>query len=119
MYWEMAFSIIGGLGLFLFGMQMMASGMQMVAGDRLRRVLEVLTNHPVIGVLTGILVTLLIQSSSTTTVMVVGFANAGLMNLAQGISVIIGAISALPSRHRLCRLKLLSWHCPRSGLVLS
>ena len=69
----------------------MASGMQMVAGDRLRRVLEVLTNRPVIGVLTGLLVTLLIQSSSATTVMVVGFANAGLMNLAQCISVIIGA----------------------------
>lgn len=91
MYWSMAFGIFGGLGLFLFGMQMMASGMQMVAGDRLRRVLEVLTNRPVIGVLTGLLVTLLIQSSSATAVMVVGFANAGLMNLAQCISVIIGA----------------------------
>jgi phosphate:Na+ symporter len=92
MHWrEIAFSALGGLGLFLFGMQMMASGMQKAAGDRLRRVLEVLTNKPVIGVLTGLLVTLLVQSSSTTTVMVVGFANAGLMNLSQAISVIIGA----------------------------
>jgi phosphate:Na+ symporter len=87
----MAFSTLGGLGLFLFGIQIMASGMQKAAGDRFRRILEVLTNKPVLGVLTGILVTLLVQSSSTATVMVVGFANAGLMNLSQAISVIIGA----------------------------
>ena len=91
MYWEIAAKTIGGLGLFLFGIQMMASGMQKAAGDRLRRILEILTNRPVIGVFTGVLVTLLVQSSSTTTVMVVGFANAGLMNLSQAISVIIGA----------------------------
>ncbi|MEW5783575.1 MAG: Na/Pi cotransporter family protein [Bacillota bacterium] len=91
MYWDIALSSFGGLGLFLFGIQMMASGMQKAAGDRLRRILELLTNRPVIGVMTGLLVTLLVQSSSSTTVMVVGFANAGLMNLAQAISVIIGA----------------------------
>lgn len=91
MFWEIALSTIGGLGLFLFGIQIMASGMQKVAGDRFRRILEVLTNKPVMGVLTGIIITLLIQSSSTATVMVVGFANAGLMNLSQAISVIIGA----------------------------
>lgn len=90
-WWVVAFTFAGGLGLFLFGLQMMASGMQKAAGDRLRRILEVLTNKPVAGVLTGILVTLLLQSSSTTTVMVVGFANVGLMNLSQAISVIIGA----------------------------
>lgn len=91
MFWNIAFSTLGGLGLFLFGIQIMASGMQKAAGDRFRRILEVLTNNPILGVLTGILVTLLVQSSSTSTVMVVGFANAGLMNLAQAISVIIGA----------------------------
>ena len=91
MFWDIAFSTIGGLDLFLFGIQIMASGMQKAAGDRFRRVLEVLTNKPVIGVLTGILVTILVQSSSTASVMVVGFANAGLMNLSQAISVIIGA----------------------------
>jgi phosphate:Na+ symporter len=90
-FWEIFFKAIGGLGLFLFGIQIMASGMQKAAGDKLRRILEVLTNRPIIGVLTGILVTLLVQSSSTTTVMVVGFANAGLMNLSQAVSVIIGA----------------------------
>lgn len=91
MFWNIAFSTIGGLGLFLFGIQIMASGMQKAAGDRFRRILEMLTNKPVLGVLTGIVVTLLVQSSSTSTVMVVGFANAGLMNLSQAISVIIGA----------------------------
>jgi len=91
LFWDIAFSTIGGLGLFLFGIQIMASGMQKAAGDRFRRILEVLTNKPIVGVMTGILVTLLVQSSSTSTVMVVGFANAGLMNLSQAVSVIIGA----------------------------
>ncbi len=91
MFWDIAFSAVGGLGLFLFGIQIMASGMQKAAGDRFRKILEVLTNKPVLGVLTGVLVTFLVQSSSTASVMVVGFANAGLMNLAQAISVIIGA----------------------------
>lgn len=83
--------MLGGLGLFLFGIQMMASGMQKVAGDRLRRILEILTTKPVIGVLTGILVTVLVQSSSTTTVMLVGFVNAGLMSLSQAVGAIMGA----------------------------
>ncbi len=91
MFWEIAFTTLGGLGLFLFGIQIMASGMQKAAGDRFRRILEVLTNKPILGVLTGIMVTILVQSSSTASVMVVGFANAGLMNLSQAISVIIGA----------------------------
>ncbi|MGM0651189.1 MAG: Na/Pi cotransporter family protein [Bacillota bacterium] len=91
MFWEIALSTIGGLGLFLFGIQIMASGMQKAAGDRFRYILEILTNKPVLGVLTGIVVTFLVQSSSTATVMVVGFANAGLMNLSQAISVIIGS----------------------------
>jgi phosphate:Na+ symporter len=91
LFWNIFFSTLGGLGLFLFGIQIMASGMQKAAGDRFRRILEVLTNKPILGVLTGIIVTILVQSSSTSTVMVVGFANAGLMNLSQAISVIIGA----------------------------
>lgn len=91
MYFKLAAATVGGLGLFLFGMQMMASGLQKAAGDRLRHFLEVLTNRPILGVLTGVVVTALIQSSSATTVMVVGFVNAGLMNLSQAISTIIGA----------------------------
>lgn len=90
-YLQIAFISVGGLGLFLFGIQMMATGMQNAAGDRLRRILEVLTTRPIIGVLTGLLITMLIQSSGATTVMVVGFANAGLITLSQAISVIIGA----------------------------
>lgn len=90
-YLQIAMISVGGLGLFLFGIQMMATGMQKAAGDRLRRILEVLTTRPVIGLLTGLLITMLIQSSGATTVMVVGFANAGLITLSQAISVIIGA----------------------------
>lgn len=88
---EMVLVALGGLGLFLFGMQIMASGLQKAAGDRFRSILETLTNIPVIGVITGIIITLLVQSSSTVSVMVVGFANAGLMNLLQAFSVIIGS----------------------------
>ena len=87
---QIAFISAGGLGLFLFGIQMMASGMQKAAGDRLRRILEVLTHNPIAGFLTGMIITMLVQSSGATTVMVVGFANAGLMSLSQAISVIIG-----------------------------
>lgn len=90
-YIEIAAVTVGGLGLFLFGIQLLATGMQNAAGDRLRRILEVLTNNPIAGFLTGLLMTTLIQSSGATTVMVVGFANAGLISLSQGISVIIGA----------------------------
>ncbi len=88
---DMIFGLLGGLGLFLVGIQMMASGMQKAAGDKLRHILEVLTSKPWMAVITGIIVTFLIQSSSTTTVMVVGFANAGIMTLSQAIGVIIGS----------------------------
>lgn len=91
MSWAMAFTVLGGLGLFLYGLQLMADGLQKAAGDRLRRLLEVLTGVPVVGVLVGTIVTVLIQSSSATTVMVVGFVNAGLMTLVQAIGVIMGA----------------------------
>ncbi len=87
----MAFGLVGGLGLFLYGMQLMADGLQKIAGDRLRKMIEVLTSTPIIGLLVGAVVTMLIQSSSATSVMVVGFVNAGLMTLKQAISVIMGA----------------------------
>lgn len=91
MYYQIFIGLVGGLGLFLFGMQMMASGMQKAAGDKLRRILEILTSNPYIATLTGIIVTVLVQSSSTTTIMVVGFANAGLMTLNQAVGTILGA----------------------------
>ncbi|MEG0948337.1 MAG: Na/Pi cotransporter family protein [Bacteroidales bacterium] len=83
--------LIGSLGMFLYGMKIMSEGLQKVAGDKLRSILTAMTKNRVMGMLTGVLVTALIQSSSATTVMVVSFVNAGLLSLAQSISVIMGA----------------------------
>ena len=83
--------LIGSLGLFLYGMKIMSEGLQKGAGDRLRSILTAMTTNRVTGVLTGVLITALIQSSSATTVMVVSFVNAGLLTLAESISVIMGA----------------------------
>ena len=83
--------LIGSLALFLYGMKIMSEGLQKVAGDRLRSILTAMTTNRVTGVLTGVLITALIQSSSATTVMVVSFVNAGLLTLAESISVIMGA----------------------------
>ena len=77
------FQFIGGLGMFLYGMESMADGLQKFAGNRLQRVLEILTSNRLLGVLVGAGVTAIIQSSSATTVMVVGFVNAGIINLLQ------------------------------------
>lgn len=83
--------VAGGLGLFLFGMKLMGDGLENAAGDKLKSILEKVTKNPVSAVLVGAFVTMVIQSSSATTVMVVGFVNAGLMNLAQAAGVIMGA----------------------------
>ena len=85
------FTLLGALGMFLYGMNLMSSGLQKAAGDRLRGFLSSMTSNPFKGVLTGLGVTTAIQSSSATTVMVVSFVNAGLLTLAQAISVIMGA----------------------------
>ncbi len=84
-------SLLGSLALFLFGMKTMSEGLEKFAGDRLRNIISMMTKNRVMGVLTGVLVTALIQSSSATTVMVVSFVNAGLMSLVQAIGVIMGA----------------------------
>lgn len=84
-------SLIGSLALFLYGMKIMSEGLEKFAGEKLRSILATMTQNRVMGVLTGILVTALIQSSSATTVMVVSFVNAGLLTLAQSIGVIMGA----------------------------
>lgn len=84
-------TLIGSLGLFLYGMKVMSEGLQKVAGDKLRGILTAMTTNRFTGVLTGVLITALIQSSSATTVMVVSFVNAGLLSLTQSISVIMGA----------------------------
>ena len=91
----MSFSILlgllGGLALFLYGMQMMSSGLEAAAGDKMKSILEKLTANRFLGVLVGALITAVIQSSSATTVMVVGFVNSRLMTLKQSIGVIMGA----------------------------
>ena len=87
----MAFGVVGGLGIFLLGMKNMSEGMQAVAGDKLRKLISAVTNNRVVACGVGTLITCLIQSSSITTVMVVGMVNAGIMNLMQAMGVILGA----------------------------
>ncbi|WP_313343511.1 Na/Pi cotransporter family protein [Sedimentibacter sp.] len=88
---NIAISLIGGLGLFLFGMSYMGDGLQKSAGSKMKDILAALTKNRLMGILVGALVTGVIQSSSATTVMVVGFVNAGLMNLNQAVGIIMGA----------------------------
>ncbi|MBR1804436.1 MAG: Na/Pi cotransporter family protein [Muribaculaceae bacterium] len=84
-------SLLGAVGLFLYGMKVMSEGLQKAAGNRLRSILSAMTRNRAMGLLTGMIITALIQSSSASTVMVVSFVNAGLMNLAESIAVILGA----------------------------
>ena len=84
-------SLLGGLGAFLFGMKFMGEGLEMAAGNRMKDLLETLTRNRILGFLLGTFVTVVIQSSSATTVMVMGFINAGIMDLAQATGVIFGA----------------------------
>jgi len=88
---QIVFGLLGGLAIFVYALQSMGAGMQKVAGKRAHRVLEALTSVPVVGVLVGALVTVVVQSSTLVTVMVVGFVNAAMMNLKQAVSVIMGA----------------------------
>src|SRR5690554_4111830 len=88
---EVIFVFAGGLGMFLYGMNMMGDGLQKSAGNKLKRLLGYLTNNRFMAVIVGALVTAIIQSSSATTVMMVGFVNAGIMNLVQATGVIMGA----------------------------
>ena len=85
------FSFIGGLGMFLYGMHVMANGLQHFAGGKMQRLMSFLTQNRLMAILVGTLVTAVIQSSSATTVMVVGFVNAGMLNLSQAVGVIMGA----------------------------
>lgn len=87
----MLFQFIGGLGMFLYGMSIMADGLQRSTGHRMQQLLGVLTNNRLLGVLVGAVITAIIQSSSATTVMVVGFVNAGIINLTQAVGIIMGA----------------------------
>ena len=88
---KVVFGLAGGLALFLYGMNSMSDALQKAAGEKMKKILEFLTKNPIMGVLAGALVTAVLQSSSGTTVMVIGFVSAGLMSLPQAISVIFGA----------------------------
>lgn len=90
-WWWMGAIVIGGLGIFIFGMQNMSEGVQLLAGPSLRRMIALFTEHRVMAFAVGIITTMLLQSSSVTTVMVIGFINSQIMTLAQGIGVILGA----------------------------
>ena len=88
---DIALPVLGGLGLFLYGMNIMGAGLEKAAGKKLNRLIEVLTTNRFMAVIVGALVTMIVQSSSATTVMVIGFVNAGLMTLSQAVGVIMGA----------------------------
>ena len=88
---EVIFGLLGGLAVFIFGMNMMSDCLQKAAGEKMKRILALLTKNPILGVLAGALTTAVLQSSSATTVMAIGFVSAGLMNLPQAISIILGA----------------------------
>jgi len=119
---EMIFLTVGGLGLFLFGMGMMSDGLKKVAGQKLKNILESMTKRALIAFLVGAGVTALVQSSSATTVMVVGFVNAGLLTLKQAICVIIGtnvgttATAWLVSISGLGALKITTYALPAVGI---
>ena len=110
------FGLLGGLGLFLFGMKTMSEGLQKVAGSRIRKILAALTTNRFIGTLVGIAVTAMVQSSSATTVMVVGFVNAGLMSLVQSIGVILGANIGTTITAQLIAFKITQFALPAIGV---
>ncbi|MCL1882377.1 MAG: Na/Pi cotransporter family protein [Defluviitaleaceae bacterium] len=89
--WVQVFQVLGGLGLFLYGMKMMSTGLETVAGDRLQGILQKATSNRFLGVLVGIVATIVINSSTATTIMTVSFVNSGMMNLTQAIGIIMGA----------------------------
>ncbi|NCC43767.1 MAG: Na/Pi cotransporter family protein, partial [Clostridia bacterium] len=88
---EIVFGLLGGLAVFIFGMNMMSECLQKAAGEKMKKILALLTKNPILGVIAGALTTAVLQSSSATTVMAIGFVSAGLMSLPQAISIILGA----------------------------
>ncbi|MFO7153291.1 MAG: Na/Pi cotransporter family protein [Bacillota bacterium] len=113
---ENLLTLIGGLGLFIYGMKLMGEGLERSAGDRLRNILEYFTRNRFIAVLTGTVVTAIIQSSSATTVMVVGLVNAGMMDLMQAIGVIMGANIGTTMTAQLIAFKLTKVALPAIGI---
>lgn len=113
---DFLFGLLGGLGLFLFGMKLMSEGMQKVSSAKLKRVLSALVSNRFMGLLAGLGVTSVIQSSSATTVMLVGFVNAGLMSFVQSISVIFGANIGTTVTAQIIAFKIEHWALPAIGV---
>ncbi|SEA49823.1 phosphate:Na+ symporter [Desulfuromusa kysingii] len=113
---QLIFGLLGGLGMFLFGMKTMSEGLQKIAGDKMRKIISALTDNRFIGALVGIAVTAIIQSSSAVTVMVVGFVNAGLLSLIQAIGVILGANIGTTITAQLIAFKITKFALPAIGL---
>ncbi|WP_168441874.1 Na/Pi cotransporter family protein [Pontiella desulfatans] len=114
---QIALKVVGGLGIFLLGMKHMSEGLQAVSGDRLRTIISAATNNRIMGVLMGLLVTMLVQSSSVTTVMVVGFVNSAIMNLMQAIGVILGANIGTTITGWILVLNIGKWGLPILGIA--
>ncbi len=112
------FSVVGGLGLFIYGLHLMGDGLQRVAGSKLRQMLKFLTASPLRGILVGTGITALIQSSSATTVMVIGFVNAGLMSLVQSIGIIMGANIGTTITAQLIAFNITQYALPAIGVGL-
>ena len=117
LFFTIAAQVVGGLGIFLLGMKHMSEGLQAVSGDRLRKMISAVTNNRVMGVLVGIAVTCLVQSSSVTTVMVVGFVNSGIMSLMQAIGVIFGANIGTTITGWILVLKIGKYGLPMLGIA--
>jgi len=115
-YWSLAMTVVGGLGIFLLGMKNLSEGLQAVAGGGLRRMISLVTNNRLMAVSVGAIVTTLVQSSSITTVMVVGFVNSGFMNLAQAIGVIMGANIGTTITGWILALKIGKYGLPMLGV---
>ena len=109
---KVVFGLIGGLALFLYGMNSMSDALQKAAGERMKKILGFLTRNPIMGALAGALVTAVLQSSSATTVMVIGFVSAGLMSLPQAISVIFGANIGTTMTAQLMAFKISNYNYP-------
>lgn len=112
----MVFGIIGGLGLFFFGMHQLSEGLQRIAGHKIHDILEALSKNPLNGVLAGTIITSIIQSSSATSVILIGFANAGLLNLNQSMSIIFGANIGTTITSQIVSLRLEDYVLPIIGI---
>ncbi len=114
---DIFFKVIGGLGIFMYGMHNMSGGMQKLAGDRLKKILAVLTTNRFMAIIMGVFVTGMVQSSSVSTVMTIGFVNAGLLNLKQSLGVILGANIGTTITGWILVLKIGKYGLPMAGIA--